>query len=498
VLTPEREWRRIAAWSYVAVAAQLLLTVPLAFALNIGKDDAYTLASTGQGAAYALHQAIFFEQNAPLYFVVMSLWRAIDGSAPFARLFSVLCAAATVLALPALLRRYFASARHGWLVAAAAFNPFLIWAALDIRLYALVILLSTLLLITFHDAFLAERRAPQALAAFAGTAIAGMYTQYYIGFLLAAMGLALARRRRRAALREYALMAAGVALAFAPMLPLLPGQLASFRGAFAAPGSPLASAQTLASILLGYLFPVDASTGAGWILLALLVGAVALGYLVLKSRSPLEGGVIVEVFVLSAAVFALVVYLAQERILYRHPALLFVPALVSVFALVTLLREPLRGRVTAALGVVLLMASATTLVGTYRPLAKTGDWARVARYLRSQAVQGQPIVVFEAEYAVPLAYYYRGPNPVVPVPVAVNFRTYDVASYVLRDGDQVSRALERVPGTHRTIWLVAGDRCRAQNIEYGCDVLERYVREHYRVLSTRAFYGSTVRLLAAR
>ncbi|HVA37720.1 MAG TPA: hypothetical protein VNJ51_08905, partial [Candidatus Dormibacteraeota bacterium] len=100
MLTPEREWRRIAAWSYVAVAAQLLLTVPLAFALNIGKDDAYTLASTGQGAAYALHQAIFFEQNAPLYFVVMSLWRAIDGSAPFARLFSVLCAAATVLALP--------------------------------------------------------------------------------------------------------------------------------------------------------------------------------------------------------------------------------------------------------------------------------------------------------------------------------------------------------------------------------------------------------------
>src|SRR5581483_12335958 len=90
----------------IAACAQLVLTIPLAIVLNVWQDDAYTLFSTDRGLGYAFHQAIGFEQNAPLYFVVMTLWRHVDGGAVFARMFSVLCAASTEKLIPPIVERY--------------------------------------------------------------------------------------------------------------------------------------------------------------------------------------------------------------------------------------------------------------------------------------------------------------------------------------------------------------------------------------------------------
>jgi len=481
----------------VVVVIQLMITVPLAYALNVWQDDAYTLASTSNGPLHAIHQAIYFEQNEPFYFAFMSLWRAVSHSYFFARFFSVLCAAATVYLLPKLLRRYLPEIAPEWIVVAVAFNPFLIWAAVEIRLYALVVLLSSLLLLTFHDAFLADRPSRAATIAYGVLCIIASYTQYYLIFLMLAQAVVLVGFRRWNALKRQSITGVIAAVAFVPMLATVPGQLSNFHGSFAAPRSPLTPAKTLAEVLAQYVLPLTWALHHRVLYAALLVAAVLGAVAVIARRGWNTGHDLTIVWMTSAtfAIFALAVYAAKAHVIGRHGALLFVPIMLSSFAIVGLVRDPPRGRATTALALVMLACSFGALVQAYRPLAKVGDWARVTRYLASRERPGQPIVVFEAENVVPLAYYYRGPNPIIGIPMDVDFHTYDVARFVLRDGAQIDRRLARVPGEHREIWLVTGKYCSALNIDFGCGILERYVREHYTTLSTSQFYGAEVRLL---
>ena len=112
----------------VAVSTMLLFALPLAYVLNVWQDEAYTLHTTSGTLAYAFHESIGFEQNAPLYFLLLTLWRHIDGSVFFLRLFSVLCCAGTIVLTPALARRYLPRIDPIFPTLAVACNPFFIWA----------------------------------------------------------------------------------------------------------------------------------------------------------------------------------------------------------------------------------------------------------------------------------------------------------------------------------------------------------------------------------
>ena len=76
---------------WVLMLVSLALATPLAYLLNIRFDEAFTLNTTLDGPVYAVKQALGFGQQAPLYFLLISLWRTIDPSIFFARMFSVLC-----------------------------------------------------------------------------------------------------------------------------------------------------------------------------------------------------------------------------------------------------------------------------------------------------------------------------------------------------------------------------------------------------------------------
>lgn len=68
-------------WSLGVVSIlQLLLTLPLAARLNLWLDEAYSLHTTGGGTLRALDEAIRHELQAPLYFIVLQLWRELDHS----------------------------------------------------------------------------------------------------------------------------------------------------------------------------------------------------------------------------------------------------------------------------------------------------------------------------------------------------------------------------------------------------------------------------------
>jgi hypothetical protein len=267
----------------------------------------------------------------------------------------------------------------------------------------------------------------------------------------------------------------------------------NFRSPFAAPSVPR-SFGTLASILAHYVLPLPLAhpTRAYAVIVAGLAEAVAIVFWLRRDAFMKRGDAILPIMtVLAAFVFAAVTHAAHVQVLNRHGAALYIPAVMSVFALLTFLREDVRVRATRIWCGIAIAASLVVLTQTYVHVAKPGDWQRVVAALREHEAPGEPIAVFEAENALPFAFYYHGPNRIAAIPAAVDFQRYDVSKFVVRDARQLRRTLPRA----QHLWLITAGQCSSADLQFGCDVVERYVGAHYRVDYDEAFYQARLRLL---
>ncbi|MBS1797367.1 MAG: glycosyltransferase family 39 protein [Acidobacteria bacterium] len=328
-----------------AIVLHLLITLPLAYVLNVWSDESSTLFSTGRGVSDAFYNVFANEKQAPLYFLLLSLWRGLNGSIFFARGLSILCGALAIWFFAGLARKFFDRRGAFLLTAFFALHPFLIWASLEIRLYSLVVLLTVMLLRFFADAYLTDddangRKRREIL--YLLTAVAGLYTNYYLGFVLVGNFAALLVLRRWTAARRYFLGMIVVGAAILPLLWMIKLQLAGGAASVQAPrrlaeGIRLIWNSGLNFVLPTELFPPENITTVSYVrvwAVRLLIPVAA--FLLFKKRRALDPflfafGTIAAV----VAGFLLVAYflLGDIYVEIRHAAVLF-PPLVLTAALV--------------------------------------------------------------------------------------------------------------------------------------------------------------------
>jgi hypothetical protein len=255
----------------VAVAAPLLLLLGLSLLLRTRALDASLWIDEGISVGIASHPATEIpgllrqDGSPPLYYLLLHAWMAVAGTGEAAlRVPSLLFALATVpVALWA--GRSLFGARAGWLCTAlAAVMPFLTAYAQEVRMYALVALLSVLATAAFLHAFAFRRRGYLPVFGLALGLL--LYTHYWaffyaLGLLaaLAALALGVARAERKGLLADGALAFGLPLLAFLPWLPTFAFQLENTGAPWSSP--PPATA------LLGAL-----ALGAGAAVLPLLAG----------------------------------------------------------------------------------------------------------------------------------------------------------------------------------------------------------------------------------
>ena len=202
------------------------LTLWLSATLGVWQDEAFSLDTKGGSAARTLHQALFFELQPPLYFLLLWAWRRLADGYDWARLLSVACTGAALAALWALARRHLDHRTATAGLPLLAGHPFVLWHATEIRVYALALLLAALLVLAFHDAFLEsppERR--WARAAYPALAMAAVYTQYYLATLVLAHALVVLLLHRHQ-LAGYVRRMLPAGLAVLPLALVLPRQVA--------------------------------------------------------------------------------------------------------------------------------------------------------------------------------------------------------------------------------------------------------------------------------
>jgi len=477
----------------VLVVLQLLVSLPLAWLLNLYVDEVYSLHTAAQGPLGALAGGIHFERQAPLYFGLLSLWQMIDASVFFARLLSILCISASLVVLAQVARRLFPGVHPAWFVAPFALHPAAIWASVEIRVYALAMLLAALLLWSGLAAFFGPERRRGAVSAFVATAVVSLYTFYYLGFLLVGLGAALLASGRRQELGRYAAALAAVGLLCAPIGLWVsaqagvggePGRL-SAAGALRFWGTILADQAVPGHRLTAALGSRSARWVARGLLLALGAAVLVRWRLVSRLR---ESSLQIPWIALAvaAALFAAVGWLVGRGLVEpeRYWTYLALPATLAVVGLVAAAGSE---RLLAATVVLLAAANAAELIVDYRPLAKPSDARHVAALLMREERPGEPILVFPNEWALPLRYEYHGVNPIVPVPREVSLERYDLAAIRIHSAEELETMMAALPKDEGTLWLVKDDE-----VYQGREHLDRYVASHFAVEASWPFYRKLV------
>jgi hypothetical protein len=478
------------------ILLHLGITIPLAYRLSIWTDEAFTLNTTGQGIAYAFRQAIRFELQPPLYFVLLNLWRDLNGSIFFARLFSILCAALTIKVAASLAQRLWKNVHPGWVAAVLALHPLMVGSAIEIRVYALVILLTALLLLLFFDGFVADMGSARARWLYLLVSVVSLYTYYYLGFILFANACALLVLRRWRLLFLYLAHMTAVALCFVPMTLIVLGQVTTHT-------SPLTSAtpwweglKFISWRIKEYILPAEETRMVGLRRWTLRLAYVVMILSVVRARKRLL--TTANLFTWTIAAVTSLLFLAalratsEEMMLPRHTAVLFLPSILLAFSVIALI--PVRKGVLIG-ALVMSVFNVVSLSTTYETLKKARNWDQVVAFIGEREEAGQPILVFHAGAALPLAYYYRGPNALVPLPRENSFETFDIRDYVLRDEQEIFDTLARTPGGHEEFWLITDGVCHYLGVEYNCPALEEFVNKYYAVENSRVFANTQVRLL---
>lgn len=249
---------RARAWRVLALIAVLLVfayRVHSTHTTYMRPDEEIAFRTTARDLQFAVWYQAEQDVHAPIWFASFWAWQQVAGSTEFtARVYSILLSTLALALLYQAGRRWFDHPRFGvFVVAVAGVNAYAHIYALEIRPYALVMLLTAANMLLFRR-WLVRPSWPRALAYGASVALM-LWTHYFLAFLVLAQvaylvvsfrpeqaGGGLQPLRTRAHLLQ-ALGAAGLALLlWLPWLPVFWGQIETLRrlelesGAFRGPG----------------------------------------------------------------------------------------------------------------------------------------------------------------------------------------------------------------------------------------------------------------------
>jgi hypothetical protein len=479
------------------MALFLVFALPLAATLNIWIDEAYSLETTNDGLHNAFERALGFELQPPLYFLILTLWRKINDSLFFARLLSIVFTLAAV-ALSFAVGSRFLKQTPSWIPALiVAVNPITAYAALEIRLYSLVILLSALMLLLLYDGYLSEVDNGKARLCFTATSVVALYTHYFLGFILAGGALAVLLRRDWARLKCYMISMLIVGVAFLPMASTVLGQISSIQDVQATDQSltVLAGVKMLYKRIVEYLLPKHwdeprmLEVVRDWVFRSLIFLGLIFAH---RKRRQIVNADSVSVFIifLTAIAFLFILrnQLGKDLLRNYHTVVLFIPTVLSFLVVL----EHFGKKIIAFLVVIIVLFSVVASCMRYRPLAKFGDWERAAIFVAENQQTEEPVFFFKNEGLLPFGYYYKGPNLLIGIPGPPSLVSYDPRDQVLRTPEEVLNAFGSVNGNYDRFWLITYGTKSYMGIDMGYGTLEAFLKEHCELVNERKFYASLV------
>ncbi len=460
----------------------------LAYKINISEDEAYTLNTTSRNIAGVIRQSYNFEGQPPVYFVLLSLWRHLYPGIFFVKLFSIILVGLSSYIFYRLVLLFSGAECSKWMVVIFLLNPFTIWAALEMRTYSLLLLLSSISIYFFYRYFFENKN--KFLYLFLLTAVIGIYTQYFFTFLIASLAFSILVFKGWKEFLRLSLYLVPVVLLFLPNLLFLPDQIKvheSHGGTQYSLSSIFSVLHTPQNFLLAiYLLPDTWPNRIVRIIFFFFaVYSIIKLYKNYFSQSDfyLRGyNIILFCILLLLFFFSIGIYITDVVYTYKYMVVAF-PFFMLFFAIFKIHTPLLRRLTYSALSIYFI----ALLIPFYKHPVKTYDYISIANYIRKIEVPNEPILIYRPAIALPFSYCYNGNNKIVPLPYPVNFDSSFLIN--IRDTIELKQSISNIKSTSQSYLLISDTTVYESKLSMNRTMVSDYINNHFHVTLDTLFYG---------
>ena len=487
--------KKILFFSFLLLYAGIMLW--LCKELNIWMDEAYTLDTTS--AKYSLplviKQSYYFESQPPVYFILLSLWRKLNDGIFFARLFSLIHIGLSAWFFYRLVNLICGTKSSRWVLVLFLLNPFVVWAGLEIRLYAFLLLLSILLIYFFFRYYISEKK--KYLYLFLLIAAIGLYTQYFFAFLIAALVFASLLFNGWKMFFKFSLYLIPVVLIFLPNVMFMASQLGMVQ-------SLKLQLSTMQRIDMVLHSPQNLILAMGKLYFAREIRrAILIVFILLFALSYLQGlkqnrfiktfyfrSINLIILTSLTVIIMLAVFMAVTKIDYEDRYFIIaLPLFILVFTLIDQ-----HAFVFSRFIYILLTFFFSWLffyIYYYSNPVKQYDYKGVAKYISLQERQEEPILFYHSTISLPFGYYYKGSNSIIPLPHQVHFDT----TYMnpIKDTFELKQSIDNIKSVSGSYLLISDLNEAMYNGNENIKMVNDYITNHYSITMDTLFFGLSMK-----
>ena len=397
------------------------LIIYLAATLNIWEDELYSLNTSSKSLTYALHQSLTFEAQPPVYFMLLTLWRLVSSSVLWARMLSVFFILLSQIILYDFSKKYTNKKVATIFTMLFLLNPIVIFSILEIRLYSLIVFSSLLIFINFYTIYFNEKPTYKNRSIFIFLAIAGVFTQFFIGFLLFSNAVVLLLGRKTKSFWIYILdmiIPLCLLLVYFPYVQsnmslhsaLLPAENVSFIE-FSIESFRLFMLKTS-----NYLMPFDFDINRiyFWVFrIGIFIFLIlSLNLVELKNKMKNLMPFIISSLVIYFCFFMVYYLLGTTYSQNKYSLVLFIP----LFLFVVMLFKCVKPVFLNFWFIILATLFTINTLHQFPGLYKMKDYKSVSHYLQTIKGKDEPIFVFRNISAEIITLYFNGNNKIIPIP----------------------------------------------------------------------------------
>lgn len=462
----------------------------LCYSMNIWEDEGYSLETTSNGFWKVVTTSYRFEGQPPFYFLLLTFWRKIDSGIFFSRLLSIAVTGVGAYYFDRLIRLVLNGRYSKWMVVLFLLNPFTIWCALEIRLYALLLCLASMAIYYFL-VYVHENKRSALLALLVVTVI-GLYTQYFFAFLIVSLAVYLFCTKGWSAFFRFCLYQIPVILLFAPNLYFLASQV-KMHSPLLDPTSPLDYAidiiLSLQSFYLGLQW-AEFGRALRWLVKLLFVLAIAFTYFSIFKKKEIRqsvqfGNFNIWLICIGVNLGLYIVAVSATHIAVQNKYLAAgFPLYFIAIALFSWLRVGWRNIAYGLLSVLYLV----TIFEYYSYPVKLYDFKTASNYVERIQQDKDPVIFYTKGLLPPFKQYYKGGHSLHSIPDMV----YDENYYETDVEDTTHMTLtiqNAMKGERSFIILTGGIRGFLKPSAVNKDQMDFYLNNHYTVVNDTLIEG---------
>lgn len=472
----------------LTVVVYFILLITLANYINISEDEMYTLNTTSQNLNGVIKQSLLFEGQPPAYFIVLSWWRKFHQGFFFSKLFSILCIGLASLYFYRLATLLFGKSYSKWLTLILLLNPYTVWAALEIRTYAFLILLATMSFFYLYSHYRYNNKF--GLFKFLLISLVGVYTQYFFFFLIGSLGIVVLISHGWKPFFRYSLYCLAIVILFLPNLHFISSQI-SLHAVTSNHESKSHYLKGMAHVpqffMLGTSYIYKAWANRLIRLIFVLLWSFAYFKIYKNKEQTLVSFLKKYNNILLLILFSLIIYAAAfltTGVIFntKYISIIF-PLFILLFVVFKTLRPPFPTLIYTCI----MLYYSIILFDYYKHPVNTYDYKSLAKFIMKTERVNEPILIYRPALALSFEQYYQGKNSVNPIPHPVNFDS----SYLIniRDTLQLKNSIMAIHENFESFLFISDTTLYEGALNMNRQMITDYLNSNYNIALDSLFYG---------